>query len=105
MLIRSLRLRKRIRKHPVFREDDGTFDEVLQFPDISRPGIGHESLHRSLWYIKNGFSHMSRKNLDKVCHQQLNVVPSLSQRWESDRKNIQTIKKIAAEFVPLNHFR
>jgi len=77
----------------------------LQFPHISRPGIRHKGVHRGLGYIKNAFAHASSKDLDKVCDQQWNIVAAFPQSWEGNGKNVETIIKIAAEFVESDHFR
>jgi hypothetical protein len=38
-----------------------------------------------------------------MCDQSRNVFPALPQRWQWDRKNIQTVIEIAAKFVALHH--
>src|SRR6266852_6586913 len=47
--------------------------------------------------------HPSGINLDKMCDQCRNVFPALPQRWQRDRKHIQTVVEVAAKFVALHH--
>src|SRR5713101_79712 len=35
--------------------------------------------------------------------QRRNVFPALPQRWQRDRKHIQTVVEVATKFVPLHH--
>src|SRR6202040_1542592 len=42
-------------------------------------------------------------NLDKVFHQRGNVFATRPQRWQRDRKHIQTVVEVVPKFVPLHH--
>ncbi len=43
--------------------------------------------------------HPAGINLDKMFDQRRNVFPTLPQRWQWDRKHIQTVVEITAKFA------
>src|SRR5437016_11980513 len=48
-------------------------------------------------------THSVAKDLDEMCDQGRNIFPALPQRWQCDRKHIQTVIEIAPKFVALHH--
>ena len=89
----------------IVREDHRSLDQILQFPHISRPGIGfkgRESFRRNL---TDALSHAPGKDLHVVQDELRNVFASLSKRRQLDRKNVKTIIKITAELIVIDHFK
>jgi len=64
----------------VIRSDDGAFDQVLQFADVSRPTIGRECCHCFWWNEVNRLARAPSETLDKMRNQLGNVIRALSQR-------------------------
>src|SRR5260370_28302498 len=62
-----------------------------------------ESRHGFCGNVFDLLTYAAAKNLDKMVHQCRNVSPALPQRREQDRKKIQAIVEVAAEFIPLYH--
>jgi hypothetical protein len=56
-----------------------------------------------LWYLLNSLPHPPGKYLNEVQDQVTYVIPALSQGRYEDRKYVQPIVKIAAEFVACDH--
>src|SRR5262249_21760830 len=95
--------RKGVRKHSVVRSDHRAFNQVLEFPDIAGPMVCRECIHCCLWYLLNPLPHAPGEYLYEVQDQLAYVNPALAQGRHEDRKYVQPIVKITAEFVACDH--
>src|SRR6202035_5747392 len=85
------------REYLSFAKDHRTLDDVLQFADVSGPRIGLKQFQRLLvdtFYVLASFSRIA---IDKVFHQQRNVLSALSKGRYVNRENVQPIKQVTAE--------
>jgi hypothetical protein len=85
------------------RQDHCPLNEILQLTNIAGPVPRYESLHD---YRRNGFNlllHLLGKLLHKITHQLWNVFLTFAQRWYPDRKDMQAVVRITAEFAVGNH--
>src|SRR5580700_7290152 len=85
-------------------KDYRTLDEVLQLANIPRPMPTRELPHGCGGNRFDLLVHEAAVLLRKVADQQWNILRALTQRWDADRKDIQTIVQIAAELAILHHF-
>src|SRR6266516_3061913 len=85
------------------REQDGSLHKVLQFPDITWPGIVGERIHRFFGNTLDLFSHAPSVLVGEVADEKRNVVTAVAQRWDINRKHLQTIVKITAELFFGDH--
>ncbi len=65
--------------------------------------VCRKCIHCCLWYLLNPLPHAPGEYLYEVQDQLRYVIPSLPQGRYWDRKYIQPIVKIAAEFVVCDH--
>src|SRR5580692_3092968 len=86
------------------RENHGAFDKVLQFADVSGPGVSRQRIHRIRRDSVNSFVHALRVECCEMPYQSRNILCALSQRRDLDRKYFQTIIKVLAK-GPLFHHR
>src|SRR5262249_51673736 len=96
---RLLQFGKRNIEDAAAREDDSALDEVLQFPDVARPGISGQGCHRLSWNPFNPFLHLLCKSVGEEMHQQRNIFGTLTQRRQSNRENVESIVKVAAKLL------
>src|SRR6266581_6447455 len=80
-----------------FEHNHGPLDDVLQLADITGPGIRYEKIQSLLVNPADTLSCFSSETIDEVLDQQGNVFSSFSQRRNLNRKNIETVKQIAAK--------
>src|SRR5712664_2897182 len=84
-------------------KDYAPLDEILELANVPRPLIGGECRHRFRMNVFDLLIHPAGINLDKMFHQRWNVFATRPQRWQRNRKYIQTVVEVAAKFVPLHH--
>ena len=84
-------------------EDNAPLNEILQLTNVPRPEIGDEGRHRFRRDVCDFLTHPAGINLDKMFDQRRDVFPALPQRWQRDRKHIETVVEVTAKFVPLHH--
>jgi len=89
----------------IVREDHRSFDQVLQFPHIPRPRIGLKGRKRLGRNLIDALPHAPGKDLDVMQHEERDILGSLPERRQLDRKNVKTVVKIAAELIVIDHFR
>ena len=80
-----------------FTDDDGTFDNVLQFANIARPEIRLQQFEA---FLVNGPKHLPclpGVTIQKVLHKQRNVFASLPQRRHLNRKDVKSVEQLAPE--------
>jgi hypothetical protein len=77
--------------------DYRSLDDVLQFANITWPGIRYKELQSLLIDPTEGLSRFSCEMTDEVFDQQANVFSSFPQWRNLNRKNVETIKQIATK--------
>ena len=90
---------KWIRQYSIIRPDHSSLNEVLEFANIARPRICNECIHGCRGYLFNKFPHPSSKYFDEMQDQLAYILSALSQGRNQDRKHIQPVIKITAEFI------
>ena len=76
---------------------DAALDDVLQFADISRPVIVHQSLHRFGRNSGDGFSGFLCVALEKIIGERGNVFLVIAQRRNVDGHDVQAVVEVLAE--------
>src|SRR6266481_3168113 len=76
-----------------------SLDEILQLPDVSRPGMVNECLHHFARYPFDLLVQTLRVNPHKMHHEQRNVSAPIAQRRERYGKNVQPVVQIATELI------
>ncbi len=85
----------------MIRQEEGSGEHVLKFPDVPRPRIGKRAVKRGERETLGRFVRERCLLVQKVLNEQRNIgTPFL--RAESKLKNVQTIEQILAEFSLLN---
>ena len=79
-----------------------TFDDVLQFANVSRVMISEEFFDR---IRRQGslFTALSVQRFDDMTHQEWDVGPTLSKRGDVNRKDVEAVEKILAEVARTRH--
>ena len=72
-----LQLPDRRAQHSVRGENHCPLDEVSQFPDVSRPSVSHQGLHRFRWDLIDPLVHWPRMQCREVPDQFRNVSRAL----------------------------
>src|SRR5271166_4687072 len=72
---------------------------VLQFTDVSEPGLLLQLVHGRRGYSGDAFVHRQRKFVNEVIDQHRNVVRTLAQRWQFDPKDVEPVEEIGAELT------
>src|SRR4029077_11744859 len=83
--------RERRLKRLAPRQDHSSLDEILEFTNIAWPIPSPQPLH---YRCRNRFDrllHLLGELLDEMAYEQRNVFFAVSQRGDTDRKNIQPI--------------
>src|SRR6266446_7750525 len=78
-------------------QQSGPLHKVLKFPDVARPAIAREGVHRFVGNTLDLFSHAPSVLIGEVVNQKRNVITAISQRRDINRKHVQTIVKITSE--------
>ncbi len=86
------------------RQDHSAFNEILQFADISRPFACCEGLHSDRRNRLNFLLHLFCKFLREITDQERDIFVAIPQGWDTDRKNVQAVKQVAAKLARHNHF-
>src|SRR5207302_7585753 len=103
-MLRSNR-QHRIWEHAIFRQDQGTFNKILQFTDVAGPVVRAEVQHCFIGDMFDFSAYSPAKRLDKVRHEGLNILAAFSQRRQLDRKEIQAKVEVTAKFAISHHPR
>src|SRR5215813_1892126 len=85
------------------RENHRTFNEILQFPDISRPRVSQQRIDGIGRDIVDPLVHALSVERGEVPQQSRNILPALPQRRDLDRKYFQTIVKVLAKRALFYH--
>src|SRR5947208_983480 len=82
------------RKRIAVAQNRRSLDDVLQFADISRPGVSLQQLERRLFDSADIFPGLGRIALGEVLGQHRNVLDALAQRRHLQRKDVQPVEQI-----------
>src|SRR5580765_3449253 len=85
------------------RQDHRALNEVLQFADISRPRIADQRIHYGLGNPRDLPVHRLGKLVDKISHQNRDVIAPLAKRRNVNWKNIQPVIEVGAKGSLLHH--
>src|SRR6202035_819558 len=80
-----------------FANNDGSLNHVLQFADITRPGIRLKQSEALFVHSLKALSNFPGETIDEVLYQQGNVFSSFAQRGHFNRKNVEPVIQVAAE--------
>ena len=80
-----------------FADDDGAFDDVLQFANISRPGVGAEQFESIFVDSLYSFSGFPGVAIDEIFHEHRDVVLALAERWNLDGEHVDAVKEVSAK--------
>jgi hypothetical protein len=89
-------------KDAITRKDDTALNVVLQLSNVPRPGVTNLGAHRLLRDGFDGFIHRRDKVLHEVFHQFGDIGFPFAQRGQINRKSIQAVVQIFAEFAVPN---
>src|SRR5580693_7914232 len=78
-------------QYRVRRENDGSFDKVLQFPNVSGPAISHQRIHRLRGDFVDSLVHSTSVELGEMPNQFRNALRTLPQCRNVDRKYLQSV--------------
>lgn len=85
-------------------ENHRSFNHILQFTDVSRPGVVNDSLERVRINGFGGPFQLAPKLSDKVLSQEGDVLGTIAKGRNGNGKDRETIKQIGPE-VPLGERR
>jgi hypothetical protein len=88
---------KRRKEHRTGRNNHRMLDEILQFTNVSRPGVANQGLHSFRWNRIDYAIHPTREMLCKVPYKQRNIFGMLTKRRYMDRKNVESVEKVCAK--------
>src|SRR5258708_32336353 len=74
--------------------DYGSLDDVLQFANVTRPGVRLKHFQALFIYRADILSCFTRVAIDEVLNQYRNVFPSFPQRRHLDGKNVEPVKEV-----------
>src|SRR5580658_735540 len=94
---------QRVWEYAIARQNNRTFNQILQFADVARPGIPLEGSHGFWMDAIDLLTHAAAENLHEMRHKRGNVFAALAQRGKNDGKDIQTIVQIIAELTASDH--
>src|ERR1700736_825688 len=85
------------RKHAIRTDNDRPLNNILQFANIARPGIGSKQFDRSFIDLFKVLAHVLGKSMDKVFQQPQNVVLPFAKRGNLDREYVQSVVEVRAK--------
>src|SRR5258708_37378018 len=77
--------------------DYRSLDDVLQFANVTRPGIRLKHFQSLFVYPAYALSCFTRITIDEVLNQQANVFLPFTQRRHLNRENVEPVKEVAPE--------
>src|ERR1700722_20905697 len=90
-------------EHAVPCDDHPAVHQVLQLANVARPRIPLEGSHGFRRNAVNLLPHAPTEHLHEMRHKRGDILPALSQRWQHDGEDIQTIIQIAAKLPASDH--
>jgi hypothetical protein len=104
LFLHGFELGERHVQHRPAREDHGALQKILELANVARPLPRDQSIHRFRRDGFDGLAHAAGVARDKMAHQDGNVGGAVAQRRRKDRKNLEAVKEVAAEFLFRDHF-
>src|SRR5258705_8442551 len=98
-----LEITRRNMEHRASRQNHGSFNDILHFTYVSRPGIVDQRIHGFSRDCVNLPLHIASKILGKVPDQKGNVFCAFPQSRDTNWKYVQSIKQIGPECLLSNH--
>ena len=86
-------------------KQNGSFDHVLQFPDVSGPGVGGHRLHGLVWQREMKFPHIGSGTVKEVPGENRQILQPFPQSRHENTDCAHTKIQIAAESFLSNHVR
>src|SRR5215831_1132525 len=84
-------------QHIAARQQNGPFDDVLQFSNVSGPGVRLQRFDRPRSESESTPAVALRGLLEEMCREARKVFGSLAERWQHNRKHAEAIEQVAAE--------
>src|SRR5262249_6430821 len=84
-------------QHRLPRENQGALDHILQFTDIARPAVPHQSLKRFLIDVLARTIKLHGVLFQEMSSQEGDILRSIPEWRDTERKDIQTIKEIGSK--------
>src|ERR1700689_971314 len=84
-------------------KDDRSLDDILQLPDVARPGVTNQRVHG---FRRDGvdlLGHIKSKVLREMTNKERYIVSALAQWRNVNGKDVQSIKQIGAELLFFDH--
>src|SRR5882724_10783531 len=81
------------------RKNHGALEQIFEFANVARPGVGDERVHGFGWNVLHGFIQTTAELLHEVADKKRDVLAAIAKRRNLNRENIQAIEKITAEFA------
>src|SRR5258706_8062677 len=85
-----------------FGDNQRPFNHILQLTNVSRPGIGLQSIQSYFLYLADLLSRFPCEPIDEVFNQHGDIFLAFAQRRNLDRKHIKAIEEIAAKCAASN---
>src|SRR6266481_1815259 len=79
--------------------DYGSLDDVLQFANVTRPGVRLKQIEALFIHRLKALSCFPCITIKEVPDQQRNVLSSFAQRRHLDGKNVEAVKEVTPEYV------
>src|SRR5260370_32977096 len=80
-----------------FAHDDRSLNHVLQFANVTRPGIRLKQVQTLLVDPPYILSYIPRATINEILNQHWNIFPPFTQRRNLKRKNVKPVKQVAAK--------
>src|SRR5260370_34438619 len=80
-----------------FTHDDRSLNHILQFANITRPGIRLKQIKALFVHRLKALSSLPCETINEVFDQQGDVFSSLPQRWNLNREDVETVKEVPPE--------
>src|SRR5260370_24614310 len=77
--------------------DYRSLDDVLQFANVTRPGVRLKQFQALFLYPADALSCFTRISIDEVLNQQANVFLPFTQRRHLNRENVEPVKEVIPE--------
>ena len=78
-------------------EDYGTLNDVLKFTDVSRPIVGHESVHRLAIEGEMRSLMLGADLCEKMLREESNVLTAFPQWRDGDWKGVEKVVQVRSE--------
>src|SRR5262245_15273564 len=85
-----------------FRDDYGSLDDVLELPDIPRPGVATQRLHRGGSDRADEFLAALGARFQKRRYEERDVARPLPERGDANRHHRQPVEEVGAEAAVLD---